>query len=75
MQIFLIIFPVTNEKTKKFSSKISKKLYDVYYKTRIFFLLQMNNTKKSKLKKPRSSILKNEVVQCILKTQFFLVTK
>lgn len=33
---FLIIFLVTNEKTKKFSSKISKKFYDVYKKLAFF---------------------------------------
>ena len=70
MQIFLIIFPVTNEKTKKFSSKISKKLYDVYYKISIFSRYKWMTPRSPNWKKPRSSILKNTIVQCIWKNRF-----
>ena len=63
MQIFLIIFPVTKEKTKKFSLKISKKLYDVYYKTSFFSFtnekyqeVQIEKTKKFNFKKYNRSM-------------------
>ncbi len=58
MQIFLIIFPVTNEKHKKFSSKLSKKLYEVYYKISIFSRYKWMIPRSPNWKKPRSSIQK-----------------